>query len=219
VDTPLASTGLAGTRQNLTQAPFQKRDAHAAAAEGEDEDEPIANNRGCRDSLPMGRLRRPIFVLLAGLSVAGVASCAAPVAPAVAQTVERIVYRQQQPPFCGRCESTDFAVTDDGIVRLETGYWQDHYRDWRKVRRTRRLTPGEFRLLRDQISAYKPAQDILDPEAGCKNFSPDQGGAIIEWWNGAERRVRVFDFGCSDDPHMNAVVFDVLSLVLHARGH
>jgi hypothetical protein len=118
--------------------------------------------------------------------------------------MERISYRYELPFMCGgRCEATSFAMTPDGTLRVETSYNRQGNGDRLTTRRTIRSTPAQFAALKERLARYQPAvgQNVDEPQ--CKNGLTDQAGAVVEWWTGLEKRIRVFDFGCQDDPAMN----------------
>ena len=121
-------------------------------------------------------------------------------------TVERIAFEPTSPPFCGRCETVKFVASADGVLRLETGYFAGDYKDWRRHREVRRITPEQFADFKARLAPYRGERDIIDGESGCRKYHSDDAGLRVEWASGSERRVRVFDFGCEDDPTMNKIV-------------
>jgi hypothetical protein len=149
--------------------------------------------------------RRAILATLALCAGAALSGCAATPAPGAA-AIERISFQPAPGPFCGRCENTQFTVGADGEVQIETGYWAGRYRDWRRQRTVKHVTAEQFAEFKRRLAPYKPTQDLLQGEVGCRNYITDNGGAIVEWSDSAERRKRVFDFGCLDDRAMNDAV-------------
>jgi hypothetical protein len=145
-----------------------------------------------------------VVCLVPWLAVA-VSGCAGTPPPGAA-AIERISFRPDPPPFCGRCETTTFTVAADGEVRIETGYWAGSYHDWRRQRTVKHVTAEQFAEFKRRLAPYKPTHDLLQGEVGCRNYITDNDGAIVEWSNGAERLKRVFDFGCLDDRAMNEAV-------------
>ncbi|MDO8378284.1 hypothetical protein [Phenylobacterium sp.] len=138
--------------------------------------------------------------LCAALTLAG---CATPRVPAPKAEVERISFRPQGPPFCGRCENTSFVVAADGELRMDVGHWAGSYRTWVRKRSVRRISPEQFADFKRRLEPYRPVHDVLRPDEACRSFISDADGLTVEWIHGDERRVRVFDFGCLDDRAMN----------------
>lgn len=147
----------------------------------------------------MNVCRRNVFNAVVALIAALVSGCATAAPPGASPGVERISYRYQAPYMCGgQCEVTNFMMTSEGVLWVEASE-----RSRRPVRRTLQLKHSVLVALKEEITAYKPPHDLLNPQEGCKRYLTDQDGAMIQWWNGFETRVRVVDFGCQDDPKMN----------------
>lgn len=120
--------------------------------------------------------------------------------------VEQITFDPHPPPFCGRCETMKFVASADGVLRIETGYYAGHYKDWRRRREVRRITPEQFADFKARLAAYRGERDIVGGEEGCRTYHTDDAGLRVAWASGSDRRVRVFDLGCQDDPAMNKAV-------------
>lgn len=144
---------------------------------------------------------RRLFSIFVAAMLAGCVS-SHPVDP----NIERIAFEPMAPPFCGRCESTKFVVGADGVLRIETGYYAGHYRDWRRHREVRRVTPDQFADFKARLAPYREEANVVIGEAGCRKYHTDDAGLRVEWVSGSERRVRIFDFGCEDDPALNKIV-------------
>ena len=138
------------------------------------------------------------------LVAAALAGCAG--APMADPAVDRITYETTPPPFCGRCETLKFTASADGVLRVETGHYAGDYRDWRRRHEVRRITPEQFAEFKARLAPYRGERDIIGGEEGCRDYYSDDAGLRVEWASGSERRVRVFDFGCKDDPAMNNIV-------------
>ncbi len=148
---------------------------------------------------------RAIFTTLALCAGMTLSACAGTPGPG-GDVIERISYRPEPGPFCGRCETTQFTVRADGEVRIETGYWAGSYRDWRRQRTVKRVTAAQFAEFKRRLAPYKLPHDVMQGEVGCRDFISDNDGAMVEWSDGAVRVTRVFDFGCLDDRTMNEAV-------------
>ncbi|UAL10861.1 hypothetical protein [Caulobacter segnis] len=142
-----------------------------------------------------------VSTILVATTLAGCAS-----APPIAPAVERIAFAPTPPPFCGRCETVKFVASADGVLRVEAGYWAGNYRDWRRRREVRQITPEQFADFKARLAPYRGQRDIAGGEAGCQSYHTDDAGLRVEWVSDSGRRVRVFDFGCEDDPAMNRIV-------------
>ncbi|ENZ83488.1 hypothetical protein OR37_00791 [Caulobacter vibrioides OR37] len=148
-----------------------------------------------------GMSSRWILPILVATALVGCANT-----PPVDPTVEHIAYALEPPPFCGRCETVKFVASEDGVLRIETGYWVGNYKHWRRRREVQRITPAQFADFRVKIAPYRGERDIVGGEKGCRKYHPDDASLRVEWILGSDRRVRVFDFGCEDDPGMNRTV-------------
>lgn len=153
------------------------------------------------------------FVRSSILSVLFLAGCAT--LPEIPEGLEKIAFEPQPPPFCGRCETTNFVAVSDGRVWIERGYWVRDHKDWRVSRRLVHTSPEQFVLLRERLEPYKSPRSTGSSETDCGSYISDNDGAIVTWSsNGVETR-RVFDFGCLDDREMNDAVrnaHDVLGI-------
>ena len=66
-------------------------------------------------------MKRGLYRIRAVLIGAGLALSACASVPSSPPGIERIAYRPSPPPFCGgRCETKNFTVGIDGVVRGET---------------------------------------------------------------------------------------------------
>ncbi len=144
-----------------------------------------------------------VAVLCAALTLVG---CGTPRGPALNTDVERISFRPDAAPFCGRCDSTSFVVAADGELRVDVGHWAGRYRNWVRKRSIRRISPEQFADFKRRLEPYKPAHDLRRPDEACGSSISDADGLTVEWTHGDERRVRVFDFGCLDDRVMNDIL-------------
>jgi hypothetical protein len=142
-------------------------------------------------------------VALIAVTVSG---CATVTQPPAAPGVQQISFELQEPPFCGRCETTKLVATSDGHLLIEVGHWGGNYRNWKRQRSVRPITLEQFAEFKQALDAYRPTQNALQSNEQCANYIHDQAGLLVEWTNGNERRVRVFDFGCADDRAMNEAV-------------
>jgi hypothetical protein len=146
------------------------------------------------------------LVIAALVAVAPIAGCAAQSTLPLASGVERISLRPQPPPFCGRCETAAVVVSADGRLVIERGHWAGNYRNWKRRREVRQVTPEQFAAFKGILETYKPSQNTPPGGTACANYISDNDGAIVEWIGGDGRRARVFDFGCLDDRAMNEAV-------------
>lgn len=158
------------------------------------------------------RLSLAFLAAVVGLVGAG---CSTVSPPDPSEGIERISYRYQLPFMCGgRCEVTNFVMTADGTLWVETSYSRQSHRDRYTTHRTIHATPAQFSSLKEQLAPYKPAAGQNLDEPNCEKGLTDQDGAIVDWWTGFETRRRVFDFGCQDDPAMNRMLRELPAKLL-----
>lgn len=138
--------------------------------------------------------------------IVGVAGCATQASVPAKSGVEQISFRPQLPPFCGRCETVNFVVRENGQLIVERGHWAGNYRNWQRRREVRQITPEQFAAFKGILEPYKPNQNTSPGEIACVNYITDNDGTLVEWLGGDGRSTRIFDFGCLDDRAMNEAV-------------
>lgn len=151
----------------------------------------------------MKRLVVDLTVLLLGGPLGACAST--PWVP-IPTHLERITYRPEGFPFCGRCETTEVTIAEDGRIWVTTGFWAGDYEDWREQRRAINSSPDTYARFRDALAPYRPAIERIPSASGefCSGeFIADGGGGAIVTWSDATGSVqRIFEAGCQDDAPM-----------------
>ena len=134
------------------------------------------------------------------------AGCATAPREQIGSGVERISYETQPPPFCGRCDSTIIMASANGRLVIETGHWAGRYRDWRRQRSVRQITPAQFEDFKRRLEPYRPAKGDVQGDTGCTHFITDNDGVLVKWSGAGEPRIYLFDFGCLDEKVRNQIV-------------
>ncbi len=141
-------------------------------------------------------LRALVVLVLAG----PIAACASTPWPPIPAHLERITYRPEGFPFCGRCETKEVTVAEDGRIWVTTGSWARNYDVWREQRRIIHGSPDTYTRFRDALAPYRPTVQLVQQSDGenCvgEYWADGGGGARVTWSDANGSMYRDFEGGC-----------------------
>lgn len=107
-----------------------------------------------------------------------------------------IHYTSSPPPFCGRCDSVEILVQEDGLVTWQHSYWQEAYRNRRTDNYRWQLSAQNIANFTNALAPFRPSGRQLFNETNCSGYQTDDDMTQIAWHDALRADVLIFDGGC-----------------------